>query len=103
MSEKVSLHRSMIVLLLVGACALSACASTTGCDLTQQAIKDLTYAYNTFEASPAYVRLNGRPVVMFFNPVAQQLRKPCERHSQRGCTSMGFNRCGVQEFVYALG
>ena len=27
MSEKVSLHRSMIVLLLVGACALSACAS----------------------------------------------------------------------------
>ncbi|HKD92700.1 MAG TPA: hypothetical protein VKB56_12370 [Terriglobales bacterium] len=48
--------------------ALSACASTTGCDLTQQAIKDLTYAYNTFETSPAYVRLNGRPVVMFFNP-----------------------------------
>src|SRR6516162_4494738 len=27
MSEKVSLHRSMIVLLLVGACALGACAS----------------------------------------------------------------------------
>ena len=27
MAEKVSLHRSMIVLLLVGACALSACAS----------------------------------------------------------------------------
>ena len=27
MSEKVSLHRSMLVLLLVGACALSACAS----------------------------------------------------------------------------
>jgi len=48
--------------------ALSSCNSTAGCDLTQQAIQDLTYAYNTFETSPAYVQLNGRPVVMFFTP-----------------------------------
>jgi PKD repeat protein len=48
--------------------ALNSCHNTPGCDLTQQAIKDLTYAYNTFETSPAYVRMNGRPVVMFFNP-----------------------------------
>src|SRR5438105_3145830 len=42
--------------------------NTTGCDMTQQAISDLTYAYNTFETSPAYLRINGRPVVMFFDP-----------------------------------
>lgn len=48
--------------------ALSACHSTAGCDLTQQTISDLTYAYNTFENSPAYLRLNNRPVVMFFAP-----------------------------------
>jgi hypothetical protein len=48
--------------------ALSACSTTTGCDLTQQAIKDLTYAYNTFEQSPAYMRVSGRPLVFFFDP-----------------------------------
>ena len=48
--------------------ALTKCHNTTGCDMTQQAIGDLTYAYNTFETSPAYLRINGRPVVMFFDP-----------------------------------
>jgi PKD repeat protein len=48
--------------------ALSNCNSTAGCDLTQQAISDLTYAYNTFEQSTAYFRLNSQPVVMFFDP-----------------------------------
>src|SRR5438105_2640578 len=48
--------------------ALTKCHTTTGCDMTQQAISDLTYAYNTFETSPAYLRINGRPVVMFFDP-----------------------------------
>jgi hypothetical protein len=47
--------------------ALSACAATAGCDLTQQLISDLTYAYNTYEISPAYLRLNGRPLVFFFD------------------------------------
>lgn len=37
-----------------------------GCDQTAQVVKDLTYAYNTFENSPAYLRLNGRPAVFFF-------------------------------------
>jgi PKD repeat protein len=46
--------------------ALSACAYTTGCNLTQQLIADLTYAYNTYETSPAYLRVSGRPVVFTF-------------------------------------
>lgn len=46
--------------------ALSNCAGTVGCDITAQMISDLTYAYNTYEASPAYMRQNGRPMVFFF-------------------------------------
>jgi len=46
--------------------ALTACNMTAGCDLTQQVISDLTYAYNNYEQSPAYMQLNGRPAVFFF-------------------------------------
>src|SRR3954471_2483792 len=46
--------------------ALTACNMTAGCDLTQQLISDLTYAYNNYEQSPAYLLLNGRPAVFFF-------------------------------------
>ncbi len=46
--------------------ALGSCANTVGCDVTAQMISDLTYAYNTFEGSAAYMRQNGRPVVFFF-------------------------------------
>ncbi len=47
--------------------ALKTCAATAGCDVTQQLISDLTYAYNTFEVSPAYLRIAGRPLVFFFD------------------------------------
>ena len=46
--------------------ALKSCANTTGCDITQQLISDLTYVYKTFEPSPAYLRIDGRPVIFFF-------------------------------------
>jgi len=46
--------------------ALTACYYTAGCNLTQQLISDLTYAYNTYETSPAYLRVSGRPVVFTF-------------------------------------
>ena len=48
--------------------ALNNCVATPGCDLTQQTISDLTYAWNNFEQSPAYMRLGGRPVLLFFDP-----------------------------------
>jgi hypothetical protein len=47
---------------------LNVCHNTPGCDVTQQAIKDLTYAYNTYQKSSAYMRIDGRPVVGFFDP-----------------------------------
>jgi PKD repeat protein len=46
--------------------ALNACAATAGCDVTQRLIDDLNYAWTNFEGSPAYMRVNGRPVVFFF-------------------------------------
>ncbi len=46
--------------------ALKTCAATAGCDLTKTLIDVLTYAYNTFETSPAYGRYNGRPLVPMF-------------------------------------
>ena len=46
--------------------ALTKCSNTAGCDLTQQLISDLTYAYNNYEQSPAYLNLSGRPAVFFF-------------------------------------
>jgi PKD repeat protein len=46
--------------------ALSACANTSGCSVTQQLISDLTYIYNTYESSRAYMTVNGQPVVFFF-------------------------------------
>jgi hypothetical protein len=47
--------------------ALDDAARQAGCDVTQQLISDLTYAANTFEQSPAYMRIGGRPVVFFFD------------------------------------
>jgi PKD repeat protein len=47
--------------------ALNKCAATTGCSVTQQLISDLTYAYNTYETSPAYMTNNGHPLVYFFS------------------------------------
>lgn len=46
--------------------ALSSAAQTNGCDVTDQLIADLTYAASQYESSPAYMRINSRPVVFFF-------------------------------------
>ena len=46
--------------------ALKSCASTSGCDVTAKLISDLTYAYNNYEQSPSYIKINGRPMVAFF-------------------------------------
>jgi PKD repeat protein len=46
--------------------ALNSCAKTSGCSVTQQIVSDLTYAYNTYETSPAYMTNNGHPLVYFF-------------------------------------
>src|SRR2546423_244500 len=47
---------------------LTRCHTPSGCDVTQQAISALPSAYNPFKFSPAYLRINGQPVVMFFDP-----------------------------------
>jgi len=46
--------------------ALGSAAAAHGCDVTDQLISDLTYVASQYESSPAYMRMNGRPVVFFF-------------------------------------
>jgi len=46
--------------------ALLSCSQTFGCDLNKKLISDLTYIYNTYQGSPAYMKFNGQPVVFFF-------------------------------------
>ena len=45
---------------------LKTCANTAGCDVTAKLISDLTYAYNNYEQSSSYMKINGRPIVAFF-------------------------------------
>jgi PKD repeat protein len=46
--------------------ALSSCINTRGCNVTSLFLNHLTYAYNTYMASPAYMRVGGRPLVFEF-------------------------------------
>jgi hypothetical protein len=47
--------------------ALRAAAKTNGCDVTNQLISDLSYISSQYESSPAYIHVNDRPVVYFFD------------------------------------
>ena len=47
--------------------ALGAAARSNACDVTDQIISDLTYIATQYESSPAYMHINGRPVVFFFS------------------------------------
>jgi hypothetical protein len=46
--------------------ALGPAAASNGCDVTHQLISDLNYIASQYESSPAYMKLNGRPVVFMF-------------------------------------
>jgi hypothetical protein len=46
---------------------LDSAAVNNGCDVTDQLISDLTNVASQYESSPAYMRVNGRPVVYFFD------------------------------------
>jgi len=46
--------------------ALGAAAIGNGCDVTDQLIADLNYIATQYEPSPAYMKVNNRPVVFFF-------------------------------------
>jgi PKD repeat protein len=48
--------------------ALDPCARNLSCNLTSQLIKDLKYANEHFWNSSAYLKFDGRPVVLFFDP-----------------------------------
>jgi PKD repeat protein len=43
------------------------CAYTAGCDATQALISDLNYIVSNYAVSPAYMRINGQPVIFTFD------------------------------------
>jgi PKD domain len=46
--------------------ALFTAAQKNACDATFQLISDLNYINSQYESSPAYARIDGRPIVLFF-------------------------------------
>jgi hypothetical protein len=67
-AEAESRNEDFVFAIMEDGGALNKCNATAGCDLTGQMITDLTYAYNNFERSPAYMTIDGRPAVFFFDP-----------------------------------
>lgn len=47
--------------------AIHTCAYTAGCDVTQALVSDLNYIVTTYASSPAYMRVNGQPVIFTFD------------------------------------
>jgi hypothetical protein len=47
--------------------SLGSAAVDNQCDVTDQLIADLTYIASQYESSPAYIQVDGRPVVYFFD------------------------------------
>ena len=47
--------------------AVRSCAYTAGCDATQKLINDLNYINSTYASSPAYMHINGQPVIFTFD------------------------------------
>ena len=56
--------------------ALGSAAVDNGCDVTDQLISDLTYIASQYESSPAYIRVNDRPLVYFFDVDAYYIDWP---------------------------
>jgi len=63
-------HPGFQIALMYDGGALLTAAMQNGCDATNQAIRDLTLGYNEYMNSPAYTRIDGRPVVYFFGTEA---------------------------------
>lgn len=74
--------------------ALKACAATSGCSVTQQTISDLTYAYNNYELSPAFIRYGGRPVVYTFGTEAYSIDWTTVQSSVPGSPMFIFRNSG---------
>lgn len=80
--------------------ALSTCAATAGCDVTGRMVQDLVYAYNTFEQSPAYMRVGTRPLVFFFGVEAYSIDWTRVRNNVPGSPIFIFRNSGA--FTHAV-
>ena len=64
--------------------SLAPAAKSNGCVVTSQLISDLNYIASQYESSPAYIRVNGRPVVYFFDVDAYYIDWPTVLSSVQG-------------------
>jgi PKD repeat protein len=97
--EEAVLHPNFTFAVMDDAGSLQACAKTSGCDVTQTLINDLTYAYNNYEGSSAYLRYNGQPVVYFFGEESYTIDWSRVRSSVPGNPLFIFRNTGG--FTYA--
>lgn len=66
MQKEAEAHPGFEFAIMEDAGALSNAAIANGCDVTSQLISDLNFINSQFTPSPAYMRLNGRPVIFTF-------------------------------------
>jgi hypothetical protein len=66
MQKEVEAHPGFEFAIMEDSGALFNAAVANGCDVTSQLVSDLNYINSQFTPSPAYMRLNGRPVIFTF-------------------------------------
>jgi len=74
--------------------AISSYAGSNICDGTQKLINDLNYIASTYEGSSAYLRVNGRPVILFFGVDAYFIDWPRVRAQVSGDPLFLFRNSG---------
>lgn len=70
MKAEAEAHPGFQFIIMEDVGALGTAAKNNGCDVTDQLINDLKYAIDNYASSPAYSRIDGRPVIMFFGVTA---------------------------------
>jgi PKD repeat protein len=70
MKAEAEAHPGFEFIIMEDVGALGTAAKDNGCDVTAQLINDLKYAIENYASSPAYSRIDGRPVIMFFGVTA---------------------------------
>jgi hypothetical protein len=73
---------------------LDACAKDSGCDVTEAIVSEINYANQRYMGSPAYVRVNGRPVFFIFDLTKYSLDWSRVRQEAQGQPLLLFRNSG---------
>lgn len=95
-------RRGFKVAVSLDAGALKDCQKK-GCDVTGKLMDDLRYAAGHFQKSPAYLRINGRPLVTFFGTEKLPIDWARVRQQAPGNPMLLFRNSGAFELPYGDG